>query len=172
MNGFKIIFAVFSLFILQMTAYCESDFFSPKKINSIYANERIGIMSMSDNSSSDVSSSDVSSDGSSKKKITVENPFKDTNWDWFSEKYRAEKVILSVGIVSIAIGTPILFVGIFEYFLPQSDKSEVAETAYLCLIGVGSGTMTVGITLTIVGAVSLNYRQRRDKIEISMSIDL
>jgi hypothetical protein len=116
--------------------------------------------------------SDNTSDGNKKDGIKIDNPFKDTNWDWFSEKYRAEKIILSVGIVSMVIGTPLFLVGIFEYFLPQSDKSKIGDATCFSLIGVGAGIITVGVTLTIVGAVRLNYLKTRDRMEVSLSIDL
>ena len=72
----------------------------------------------------------------------------------------------------MVIGTPVFFVGIFEYFLPQSDKSAVAETAYISLMGVGSGIIAVGVTLTVVGAVRLNILKSREKLELSLSINL
>jgi hypothetical protein len=127
--------------------------------------------STGDNSSDD-NSSDIKSKDNDKKINRIQSPFKNIDWGWFTEKYRAEKIIFSVGIISIVIGFPIFMVGLFEYLFPQADKSIISDNVFIGLMGAGSGVMVVGITLTIVGAVRLNYLKTRDKIEISLSFNL
>jgi hypothetical protein len=155
----KFILFVFLLIITSKSYSLDHNSFS--KIQFVIDDGVSGSLLSADNSSDD-----------SKNIKKINNPFKNTDWEWFTEKYRAERVIMSVGIISIAIGFPIFMVGLFEYIFPQADKSVISDNTFISLMGVGSGVAAVGITLTIVGAVRLNYLKTRDKIEISMSFDL
>ncbi|OHD24287.1 MAG: hypothetical protein A2086_01280 [Spirochaetes bacterium GWD1_27_9] len=102
-----------------------------------------------------------------KPKIEIENPFKGIDLDWFNQKYRLEKIFIACGIISMVIGLPMAMVGVFGYFFPQTDKSNVGDNTYFSLIGVGSGLVLTGITFTIIGVVRLNYLKSKEKLEVS-----
>ena len=103
------------------------------------------------------SSSDLSNDAKIKDNIIT----KDLDWSWYKEQYRMEKIFIASGIVTSAIGLPLLIVGIVNLALPTVDVSSVGNNAYYSLIGVGSGLITIGATFTIVGGVRYKYYNKK-----------
>lgn len=112
---------------------------------------------------SDATSDEETGKKKRKKIITNNNPFSDLDFSWFKEKYRAEKLLISIGVISMAIGTPFLLVGLLNYLVPFVEQSTLGETAYIAFMGVGSGVIGVGMTLTIVGGARLGYLKKKSK---------
>lgn len=98
-----------------------------------------------------------------KKIITNNNPFSDLDFSWFKEQYRGEKLLISIGVISMVVGTPFLLVGLLNYFIPFVEKSTLGDTTYIVFMGVGSGIIGVGLTLTIVGGARLGYLKKKAK---------
>lgn len=102
--------------------------------------------------------------GKKRKKIIINNsPFSDLDFSWFKEKYRGEKLLISIGVISMVIGTPFLLVGLLNYFVPFVEQSTLGDTTYIVFMGVGSGIIGVGLTLTIVGGARLGYLKKKAK---------
>lgn len=111
--------------------------------------------------------SDATSDQEQAKKrkkiITNNNPFSDLDFSWFKQQYRAEKLLISIGVISMVVGTPFLIVGLLNYFVPFVEQSTLGDTTYIVFMGVGGGIIGVGLTLTIVGGARLGYLKKKAK---------
>jgi hypothetical protein len=138
----------------------------PGSFNFNFSYTKIDTLNLSD------TSSDTNTKTKQKEIAKSQNPFNDLKLDWLNDKYRMDRTFFAVGIVTLSVGLPMMMVGLFEYIFPQSDKSSVSDTTFICLMGVGSGLMLTGSTFTIVGAVRLNYLKSKEKIEVSFNFGL
>ena len=52
----------------------------------------------------------------SKDRPKLQNPFRNLDTSWFKEKDRLDKIFIAAGVSSMAIGLPLLLVGLISYF--------------------------------------------------------
>ncbi len=111
----------------------------------------------------------------SKDRPKLQNPFRNLDTSWFKEKDRLDKIFIAAGVSSMAIGLPLLLVGLISYFLPNTDTSDLGTISNFSLIGVGSGLIGVGAILVITGVIRINYfknQNKQDKKKISFLIKI
>ncbi len=65
----------------------------------------------------------------------------------------------------MALGLPILLVGLISYYLPQTDKSLIGDNANFA--PMGGGLMGVGLCFTLVGVIRFAYFQGKEKKKVS-----
>lgn len=97
------------------------------------------------------------------------NPItRNLDFSWFREKYRMEKLFISIGIVSITMGVPFILSGTLCYIIQPTDQTDLGDTLYFALIGVGGGLMATGTGFVIGGAVSLYIKKKNNRIKVEL----
>ena len=106
------------------------------------------------------------------KKINI---FGDINFDWIKEKNRLEKIFLSIGVVSFAIGFSMLLAGLINYFVTfnaatiDGEPIATSRNTSFALIGIGSGMMTSSIPFVLVGSIRLGISKQKEKKDLTVN---
>jgi hypothetical protein len=103
-----------------------------------------------------------SGEGQDEEKIN-KNPFKDIDTEWFKERYRTEKIFISVGAVTISVGFAVLLAGLINYFVTFDAQTNTTKTASYVLMGVGGGLNAAGLPFLLVGTIKLGAMKNSEK---------
>lgn len=113
----------------------------------------------------------LQSDMSENMKYKFQNPFRGSDFSWFKDQYRLNKILIASGTVTFAVGTPFLISGLYSRLAPNTDTNDNTRTLNYVFIGLGGGFLLLGLALGITGGV-LYYREYKKAKENSSKVSI